>query len=86
MNSPFYKLCTARALAAVADDLQDSLLQVGHYGIRPEMCVPVEVGGDALAAGKMQPHHPIAQRLQAVLAAQHIKERPADADVLIQNC
>jgi hypothetical protein len=46
INSLFYKLRTARALAAVADDQQNSLLQVGHYGIRRPAKVSHKIAGE----------------------------------------
>src|SRR5262249_10765620 len=49
------------------------------------MSVPVEVGGEPLPAGEMQPDHTARQRLQTILAAQNVKVRAADPDVLVER-
>src|SRR5947209_7647769 len=49
------------------------------------MRIPVEIGGNAMPAGKMEPYCPVAYWLQTVLAAQRIKIRSAHAHMLVQR-
>src|SRR5262245_66449438 len=71
------------ALAPVLQTREDVALNVGHHPIGPAARVGVEARRQPMPARQVEPHGVHRQRLDAVLAFEHVEEVAADRDVLV---